>query len=39
MMHTEATTEFEEELFTISEVNAVSTQDITVPLSSVRLTS
>ena len=31
MMHSEDTTEFQE-LFTISEVNAVSTQDIKVPL-------
>ena len=28
MMHSEDTTEFQEELFTISEVNAASTQDI-----------
>ena len=32
MMHSEDTSEFQEEVFTISEVNAVSTQDIKVPL-------
>ena len=33
MVHSQDAAEFQEELFTISEVNAVSTQDIKVPLS------